>query len=93
MATELVHIGFGSVIAVNRVLAFLSLNQQPIKRLIREARERGLLIDATHGRKVKTAILFDTGHIILAAVTAETIAHRLTTAPLPSEEKIDLGSI
>jgi len=93
MATELVHIGFGSVIAVNRVIAFLSLNQQPIKRLIREARERGLFIDATHGRKVKTAILFDTGHIISVAVTAETIAHRLTTASLPSEEKIDLGSI
>jgi regulator of extracellular matrix RemA (YlzA/DUF370 family) len=90
MATELVHIGFGSVIAVNRAIAFLSLNQQPIKRLIREVKERGLLIDATHGRKVKTAILFDTGHIILAAVTAETIAHRLTTASLPSEEKIDL---
>jgi regulator of extracellular matrix RemA (YlzA/DUF370 family) len=90
MATELVHIGFGSVIAVNRAIAFLSLNQQPIKRLIREVKERGLLIDATHGRKVKTAILFDTGHIILAAVTAETIAHRLTTVSLPSEEKIDL---
>jgi regulator of extracellular matrix RemA (YlzA/DUF370 family) len=90
MATELVHIGFGSVIAVNRVVAFLSLNQQPVKRLIREVKERGLLIDATHGRKIKTAILFDTGHIILAAVTAETIAHRLTTASLPSEEKIDL---
>ncbi len=93
MATELVHIGFGSVIAVNRVIAFLTLNQQPIKRLIRESRERGLLIEATHGRKVKTAILFDTGHIILAAVTPETIAHRLSTASLPSEEKIDLGSI
>jgi regulator of extracellular matrix RemA (YlzA/DUF370 family) len=90
MATELVHIGFGSVIAVNRVVAFLSLNQQPVKRLIREVKERGLLIDATHGRKIKTAILFDTGHIILAAVTAETIAHRLATASLPSEEKIDL---
>jgi len=90
MATELVHIGFGSVIAVNRVIAFLSLNQQPIKRLIKEVKEKGLLIDATHGRKVKAAILFDTGHIILAAVTAETIAHRLTTASLPSEEKIDL---
>jgi len=90
MATELVHIGFGSVIAVNRVVAFLSLNQQPVKRLIREVKERGLLIDATHGRKIKTAILFDTGHIILAAVAAETIAHRLATAPLPSEEKIDL---
>jgi hypothetical protein len=92
MATELVHIGFGSVIAVNRVIAFLSIDQQPIKRLLREVREKGLLIDATHGRKAKTAILFDTGHMMLAAVTAETIAHRLTTASMPSEEKVELGS-
>jgi regulator of extracellular matrix RemA (YlzA/DUF370 family) len=89
MATELVHVGFGSVIAVNRVVAFLSIDQQPIKRLLRESRENGLLIDATHGRKAKTAILFDTGHILLAAVTAETIAHRLATASMPSEEKVE----
>jgi regulator of extracellular matrix RemA (YlzA/DUF370 family) len=90
MTTELVHVGFGSVIAVNRVIAFLSINQQPVKRLLREAREKGLLIDATHGRKAKTAILFDTGLIMLAAVTAETIAHRLTTVSMPSEEKVEL---
>jgi regulator of extracellular matrix RemA (YlzA/DUF370 family) len=93
MCTELVHIGFGNVIAVNRVIAFLSINQQPIKRLIREAREKELLIDATHGRKAKTAILFETGHMMLAAVTAETIAHRLATASMPSEEKVELGII
>ncbi len=90
MATELVHIGFGSVIAVNRVIAFLPVDQQPTKRLLRESRENGLLIDATRGRKAKTAILFDTGHIILAHLTAETIAHRLVTASAPSEEKIEL---
>jgi regulator of extracellular matrix RemA (YlzA/DUF370 family) len=90
MSTELVHIGFGSVIAVNRVIAFLSINQQPIKRLLREVREEGRLIDATHGRKAKTAILFDTGYMMLAAVTAETIAHRLATASMPSEEKVEL---
>jgi regulator of extracellular matrix RemA (YlzA/DUF370 family) len=93
MYTELVHIGFGSVIAVNRVIAFLSINQQPIKRLLREVREKGLLIDATHGRKAKTAILFDTGHMMLAAVTAETIAHRLPTVSMPTEEKVELGSV
>jgi len=93
MATELVHIGFGSVIAVNRVIAFLSINQQPIKRLIREVREKGLLIDATHGRKAKTAVLFDTGHMMLAAVTSETITHRLSTASMLSDEKIEMGSI
>jgi regulator of extracellular matrix RemA (YlzA/DUF370 family) len=93
MCTELVHIGFGNVIAVNRVIAFLSLNQQPIKRLVREAREKGLLIDATHGRKAKAAILFDTGYMVLAAVTSETITHRLATASVPSEEKVELASV
>lgn len=90
MHTELVHIGFGSVIAVNRVIAFLSINQQPVKRLLREVREKGLLIDATHGRKAKTAILFDTGHMMLAAVTAETITHRLPPVSIPVEEKVEL---
>ena len=89
MSTELVHIGFGSVIAVNRVIAFLSINQQPIKRLLREVREEGRLIDATHGRKAKTVILFETGHMMLAAVTAETIAHRLATASMSPEEKVE----
>jgi len=90
MCTELVHVGFGNVIAVNKVITLLSINQQPVKRLIREAREKELLIDATHGRKAKTAILFETGHMMLAAVTAETIAHRLTTASTLSEEKVEL---
>jgi regulator of extracellular matrix RemA (YlzA/DUF370 family) len=90
MCTELVHVGFGNVIAVNKAIALLSINQQPVKRLIREAREKERLIDATHGRKAKTAILFETGHIMLAAVTAETIAHRLTTASILNEEKVEL---
>ncbi len=90
MGTELVHVGFGNVIAVNKVIALLSINQQPVKRLIREAREKERLIDATHGRKAKTVILFETGHMMLAAVTAETIAHRLTTASMLSEEKVEL---
>ena len=93
MCTELVHVGFGNVIAVNRVIALLSINQQPIKRLIREAREKERLIDATHGRKAKTVILFETGHMMLAAVTAETIAHRLASTSILSEEKVETGSV
>ncbi|MGQ9546712.1 MAG: extracellular matrix/biofilm biosynthesis regulator RemA family protein [Dehalococcoidia bacterium] len=93
MPTELVHVGFGNVVAVNRAVAFLSVNQQPVKRLVRDAREKGLLIDATHGRKAKTAILFDTGHIMLAAVAAETIVHRLSAVGVASGEKIELGSV
>ncbi|MDH4068073.1 MAG: DUF370 domain-containing protein [Dehalococcoidia bacterium] len=92
MCTELVHVGFGNVIAVNRVIALLSINQQPVKRLIREARENEHLIDATHGRKAKTVILFETGHMMLAAVTADTIAHRLATTSILSEEKVEMGS-
>ena len=90
MCTELIHVGFGNVIAVNKVIALLSINQQPVKRLIREAREKERLIDATHGRKAKTAILFETGHMMLAAVTAETIAHRLTSVSTLLEEKVEL---
>jgi hypothetical protein len=93
MCTELVHVGFGNVIAVNRVIALLSTNQQPVKRLIREAREKERLVDATHGRKAKTVILFETGHMMLAAVTAETIAHRLATTSILSEEKVEMGSV
>jgi len=93
MCTELVHVGFGNVIAVNRVIALLSINQQPIKRLIREARGKERLIDATHGRKAKTVILFETGHMMLVAVTAETIAHRLASTSILSEEKVETGSV
>ena len=93
MCTELVHVGFGNVIAVNRVIALLSINQQPVKRLIREAREKERLIDATHGRKAKTVVLFETGHMMLAPVTAETIAHRLATTSTLSEEKVEMGSV
>ena len=90
MGTELVHIGFGNVIAVNRVIALLTVDQQPTKRLLREAKETGLLIDATRGRKAKTAILFDTGHMLLAHVSTETIANRLATSSQSCEERIEL---
>jgi regulator of extracellular matrix RemA (YlzA/DUF370 family) len=93
MCTELVHVGFGNVIAVNRVIALLSINQQPVKRLIREARQKERLIDATHGRKAKTVILFETGHMMLVAVTAETIAHRLASTSILSEEKVEAGNV
>ena len=93
MCTELVHVGFGNVIAVNRVIALLSMNQQPVKRLIREAREKERLIDATHGRKAKTVVLFETGHMMLAAVTAETIAHRLASTSILSDEKVEMAGV
>jgi len=77
MSAELVHIGFDNIIAMNRVVVVLSPTQQPTKRLIQEARNKGMLIDATHARKAKAVVVMDTGHIVLAAISAETIARRL----------------
>jgi len=77
MSTEPVHIGFDNIIAMNRVIAMLSPVQQPTKRLILEARKKGMLIDATHARKARAAMILDSGHIVLAAISPEAIAGRL----------------
>ena len=77
MDTELVHIGFDNIIAMNRVIVMLSPKQQPTKRLLQEARSNGKLIDATHARKAKTAIVLDSGHVVLAAISPEAITRRL----------------
>jgi len=77
MVTGLVHIGFGNIIAMNRVIAIASPNSAPSKRAVQEGRNKGLLIDMTSGRRTKAVIITDSGHIILAALTPETIASRL----------------
>ena len=77
MVRELVHIGFGNIVAMNRVIAVASPNSAPTKRIIQEARNKGLLIDMTNGRKTKAVIFTDSGHIVLAALVPETIAGRL----------------
>lgn len=78
MPTELVHIGFGNVIAINRVIAAVSANSAPVKRLVQEAKARGQLIDVTYGRKTKAVLVMDSGHVVLAAIQPETIAGRLS---------------
>jgi regulator of extracellular matrix RemA (YlzA/DUF370 family) len=75
--TELLHIGFGGAIAANRIPAVVSPDSAPIRRLIRQAKEKGLAIDMTYGRKTKAAIFLDSGHIALAALQPETIVGRL----------------
>ena len=75
---KLVNIGFGSMVATGRMLSVLSPASAPIKRMIQEARDRGMLIDASYGRKTKSVILMDTDHVILSALTPETLTARIT---------------
>ena len=77
MSIELVHIGFDNFLAVDRVVAVASPNSTSIKRAIKEAGNKGLLIDMTHGRKTRAAIITDTEHIFLASRLPEIIAGRL----------------
>ena len=77
MSIELVHIGFGNILAMNRVIAIASPNSAPIKRVIQEVRNNGQLIDMTNGRRTKAVIFTDSGHIVLAALAPETITGRL----------------
>jgi len=80
MTTELIHVGFGNVLAINRVIAMASPNSAPTKRLVQEGKSKGMLIDMTNGRKTKAVLIMDSGHIVLAAIAPETIAGRLTTS-------------
>ena len=97
MASELVHIGFGNIVAMNRVVAIASPNSAPTKRAIQEGKTKGLLIDMTSGRRTKAVIVLDSGHIILAALAPETVAGRLQAIrgssllkPEPVDEKVEV---
>ena len=73
---KLINIGFGSMVAAGRVLSMLSPDSAPIKRIIQEAKDRGMLIDASYGRATKTVILMDTDHVILSALTPDVLSAR-----------------
>ncbi len=72
-----VHVGFGGIVAANRILAILDPNSQPVRRMVRRAKKEGMAIDMTYGRKTRTVIILDTGHIVTAAIQPETIVGRL----------------
>lgn len=78
MDIKLINIGFGNIVAANRIVAIVSPESAPIKRVIQEARDKGVLIDATYGRRTRAVIITDSDHIILSAVQPETVAHRLS---------------
>lgn len=74
---KLINIGFGNMVSANRMVAIVSPESAPIKRIIQEARDRSMLIDATYGRRTRAVIVMDSDHVILSAVLPETVAHRL----------------
>lgn len=79
MDIKLVNIGFGNIVSANRIIAIVSPESAPIKRIIQEARERGMLIDATYGRRTSAVIITDSDHVVLSAIQPETVAHRLSS--------------
>ena len=77
MDIKLINIGFGNIVSANRIIAIVSPESAPIKRIIQEARDKGVLIDATYGRRTRAVVIMDSEHVILSAVQPETVAHRL----------------
>ena len=86
---KLINIGFGSMVAAERLLAIVAPDSAPIKRVVQEARDRGMLIDASFGRKTKAVILMDTDHVSLSAIPSETIGARwMDVQDVKMEEEI-----
>ena len=79
MSIKLINIGFGNIVSANRIVAIVSPESAPIKRIIQESREKGLLVDATYGRRTRSVIITDSEHVVLSAVQPETVAHRLNS--------------
>ena len=75
---KLINIGFGNMVSASRLVAIVSPESAPIKRIIQDAKERGMLIDATHGRRTRAVIVTDSDHIILTYLQSETVANRIS---------------
>lgn len=87
---QLVNIGYGNLVAAGRVLAVVSPDSAPVKRMIQESRERGELIDATLGRKTRSVLVMDSGHIVLSAIQTAGVEGRLTGKELPEAEEEEI---
>ncbi len=74
---KLINIGFGNIASANRIVAVISPESAPVKRIIREAEDKGMMINATYGRRTRAVIITDSGHIILSALQPETLSKRL----------------
>ncbi len=88
---KLINIGFGNMVSSSRLIGMVSPESAPIKRMMQEARDRGMLIDATYGRRTRAVMIMDTDHIILSAILPETIAGRMQDKNLElTEEELEL---
>lgn len=87
---RLVNIGFGNMVSVARIIAVVSPDSAPIKRIISDARDRGALIDATYGRRTRAVIVCDSGHVILSAIQPETVSGRMAGKPDREEDEEEL---
>ncbi|MGE4549645.1 MAG: extracellular matrix/biofilm regulator RemA [Intestinibacillus sp.] len=87
---KLINIGFGNMVSASRVVAIVSPESAPIKRIVQEARDRGVLIDATYGRRTRAVLIMDSDHVILSAIQPETVAGRLGghADPADAEEEV-----
>ena len=74
---KLINIGFGNMAAAGRIVAIVSPESAPIKRIIRESEDKGVLVNATYGRRTRAVLIMDSGHVVLSALQPETVAHRL----------------
>ena len=85
---QFINIGFGNLISAPRLIAVVSPDSAPVKRLVQESRDRGMLIDATYGRKTASVLIMDSDHVVLSALAAERLAPRLgmTVADMTEEE-------
>ena len=84
---KLINIGFGNLVSAGRIIAIVSPESAPVKRLMQEARDSGALIDATYGRRTRAVLVMDNDHVILSAILPETIANRLAGQDAPAAEE------
>ena len=84
---KLLNIGFGNMVSTDRLVAIVSPDSAPIKRMIQEGRDRGMLIDATYGRKTRSVVIMDSDHIVLSATQPDTVAARLNGKEAVEEEE------
>ena len=84
---KLIHVGFGSLVSADRLIAIVSPDSAPIKRMVQEARERGVLIDASYGRRTRAVLVMDNDHVVLSALQPETVANRLSGEKDTGEEE------